>query len=131
MKCTAHSSRTGKPCKLNAIIGGTVCQVHGGRAPQVKRKAAERVAELRDIVFDRLAQALGALSAEQLQQLQGDPRGIKALVDSVVKLSEHYQLLIGSPTERTEVFSIEAIDAEIARLSVELEGRARLVTKSA
>jgi hypothetical protein len=49
---SAHSSRTGKPCQLNAIIGGTVCHVHGGRAPQVKRKAAERVAELRDSLFD-------------------------------------------------------------------------------
>jgi hypothetical protein len=44
MKCTAHSKRTGNPCKLAAILGGTVCRMHGGSAPQVKSKAAERLA---------------------------------------------------------------------------------------
>ena len=34
-------------CRANAILGGTVCVAHGGRAPQVKAKAAERVLEER------------------------------------------------------------------------------------
>lgn len=44
-RCTGHSSQTGGPCKAWAIKGGTVCTAHGGRAPQTKKKAAERVAE--------------------------------------------------------------------------------------
>jgi hypothetical protein len=44
-RCTAHSSRTGDPCKLWAIRGGTVCNKHGGRAPRVKAAAAARVVE--------------------------------------------------------------------------------------
>lgn len=44
--CTAHSSRTGKPCAKYPIAGATVCRTHGGAAPQVQRKAAERLAEL-------------------------------------------------------------------------------------
>lgn len=36
------------PCKRWAIAGGTVCPSHGGRAPQVKAKAAERLADLID-----------------------------------------------------------------------------------
>jgi hypothetical protein len=47
-KCTAHSSQTGAPCKAWAIQGGTVCATHGGRAPQVKRKAEERLQALVD-----------------------------------------------------------------------------------
>ena len=45
-KCKAHSSRTGLPCRQNAILGGTVCVAHGGRAPQVKLKAEQRILKL-------------------------------------------------------------------------------------
>lgn len=43
-RCTATSSRTGERCKRQAILGGTVCASHGGRAPQVQRAAARRLA---------------------------------------------------------------------------------------
>ena len=43
-RCTGHSSRTGKPCKLSPVHGATVCHKHGGSAPQVKRAAERRVA---------------------------------------------------------------------------------------
>ena len=46
--CKAHSSRTGQPCRQVAILGGNVCVAHGGRAPQVKRKAEERLRALVD-----------------------------------------------------------------------------------
>jgi hypothetical protein len=38
----------GQQCRKAAIRGGAVCQTHGGGAPQVKRKAAERRADLID-----------------------------------------------------------------------------------
>ncbi|MBK9156703.1 MAG: hypothetical protein IPM11_01005 [Micropruina sp.] len=41
--CTAMTSK-GKPCRLAPITGGTVCRTHGGSAPQVRRKADERIA---------------------------------------------------------------------------------------
>lgn len=40
-KCTAQTKR-GR-CKKWAIRGGSVCQTHGGGAPQVKAKAKERL----------------------------------------------------------------------------------------
>jgi hypothetical protein len=40
--CSAHRRRDGKPCGAKAIPGGTVCEAHGGKAPQV-RIAAGRV----------------------------------------------------------------------------------------
>src|SRR5690242_1517577 len=52
-RCRAHNNR-GEPCGLHAILGGTVCQVHGGRAPQVKRAAAERIAEMVDPALNAL-----------------------------------------------------------------------------
>lgn len=47
-QCSATSRRTKERCKLPPIPGGTVCKFHGGAAPQTKRKAALRLAELVD-----------------------------------------------------------------------------------
>ncbi|TFV89591.1 HGGxSTG domain-containing protein [Blastococcus sp. CT_GayMR16] len=44
VKCIAHSSRTGNPCKNPPMQGGNVCRMHGGAAAQVRRRAAERIA---------------------------------------------------------------------------------------
>jgi hypothetical protein len=53
-KCTGTSKRTGGPCGNYPIHGHTVCVAHGGRAPQVKAKAARNLVE---------GQALKAVSA--------------------------------------------------------------------
>jgi cell division protein FtsB len=36
-------TQAGRPCKRQAILGGTVCATHGGSAPQVKEKARQRL----------------------------------------------------------------------------------------
>lgn len=46
--CKAKSRRSGLPCRGKPIRGGFVCRMHGGGAPAVKRKAAERLADLID-----------------------------------------------------------------------------------
>lgn len=43
--CKAKAKSTGNQCGNLAIIGGTVCRIHGGSAAHVKAKAAERVTE--------------------------------------------------------------------------------------
>ncbi len=57
-RCAAHSSQTGQRCKKAAIKGGTVCASHGGRAPQVKRSAKERLEELVDPAIIGLRRAI-------------------------------------------------------------------------
>lgn len=42
------TNRRGEPCGKPPIIGGTVCTTHGGKAPQVQRKALERLEDLID-----------------------------------------------------------------------------------
>lgn len=43
-RCQAQSKQTGEQCKAWAVPGALVCRHHGGRAPQVQRKAAENLA---------------------------------------------------------------------------------------
>lgn len=58
-KCTAKK-KDGTPCKRPPIKGGNVCMSHGGAAPQVRRKANERLlqgvpkmsTELKGLAFD-------------------------------------------------------------------------------
>ncbi len=45
VQCRATIKRTGRQCSNTAIAGALVCRVHGGSAPQVKAKAAARIAE--------------------------------------------------------------------------------------
>lgn len=73
-RCTAHSSQTGERCKRTPVKGATVCASHGGRAPQVRAKAAERVA------VAELAQGLTQL-APQLAADGHHP--LEHLVDAV------------------------------------------------
>lgn len=85
-QCTAKAKSTGKRCGKPAVPGATVCRNHGGAAPQVQRKAQERLMEISigellteaDIPFTdpleallgevarsaRVAEALGALVSE-------------------------------------------------------------------
>jgi len=68
--CTAHT-RDGTPCKNAPILGGTVCRMHGGAAPQVRARADARLingvptmlTELRRIAIDESVPAPTRLAA--------------------------------------------------------------------
>ena len=64
-QCTARSSQTGKPCGNAPIRGGTVCRKHGGAAPQVKAKAALRLATLTDPAIRALDALLKPAAAKK------------------------------------------------------------------
>jgi hypothetical protein len=55
---SAHSSRTGQPCKKAAITGMRVCRTHGQAAPQVREAARLRLALLADPAVRRLAKII-------------------------------------------------------------------------
>lgn len=41
-QCTAKSKASGLRCRRSSVLDGTVCPMHGGKAPQVKAAAARR-----------------------------------------------------------------------------------------
>lgn len=57
--CSAHSSVTGNPCRAYAIVGGTVCVTHGGRAPQVREAARRRILQMVPDALDGMAVLAG------------------------------------------------------------------------
>lgn len=76
-RCTAIVASTGERCKRAAIRGGFVCTSHGGAAPQVKKKARERLAELVDPFITELRRIVMESDADDSVKL----RGIIALLD--------------------------------------------------
>lgn len=66
--CAGHR-RDGAPCGSAPIRGGRVCRMHGGSAPQVRRKAAAVVAAQRaQAAVDRLGLRRTGLTAAELLQ---------------------------------------------------------------
>ena len=90
-RCTAKSSWSKQRCKKAAILGGTVCHTHGGGAPQVKRKAKERLEDLIDP--DRALREAAKLAYSNIQDvldekgnvrpIQEWPRELAAAVSSI------------------------------------------------
>lgn len=113
MKCTAHSSATGEPCKRWAIQGGTVCATHGGAAPQVKDKARQRLLEAVDPLMAELIRI--ALSAES------EAVRVSAIKDALDRAGYSAKVKIES---EVTVHDGDSVDHEIARLAAELAGRA-------
>jgi len=60
-RCKAHR-KNGEQCKLPPIRGGSVCGSHGGRAPQVKATASER---MRDLVHPALTSLARQINSDQ------------------------------------------------------------------
>ncbi len=56
-QCTA-TNRQGKRCGKPPILGGKVCRMHGGAAPQVKAKAEARLRALELPAIDRMGQLI-------------------------------------------------------------------------
>jgi hypothetical protein len=67
-RCTGHNAQTGAPCKNFPIHGHHVCHAHGGRAPQVRAKAAQRVQEAEAL---KLARQAG--NGADVERMSGDP----------------------------------------------------------
>lgn len=67
-RCTAKTAASGytERCKKAAVLGSNVCATHGAAAPQVKRKARERVRDLVDPLLGLIEKAIEDLDRRRL-----------------------------------------------------------------
>jgi hypothetical protein len=75
-RCTARSKRSGQPCNNAAMLGGNVCRIHGGSAPQTRAKAQRRLAQAADVLVQRLLQFA-------LDGKVADPVALQAIRDAL------------------------------------------------
>jgi hypothetical protein len=112
-RCSAKANRSGQRCRRAAIAGGRVCPSHGGRAPQVKRRAAERVA---------LAQVRSMLGVAEA----ADPRRVLlAAVKACAALLDGAQAAVAADDadagDLTQLSSAAVTVARVAKLAVDAD----------
>jgi len=110
-KCTAKTKSTGERCNRWAILGGFVCQVHGGSIPVVKDAAQARLLELADpAIFALRMVALDLASEwERAAALSDDPARVAhfmSLAPSLIRAATVVLDRCGfSPAVKVEVTS--------------------------
>lgn len=113
-QCTAHNAVTGLRCRQGAILGGTVCFHHGGKAKHVRDKARERLRELVHPAIEALADMinLGAQSEDKSAVIRAalavlDRCGYEAKSGLEVSGPHHGPADLRAQEFRMEDFSIE------------------------
>lgn len=120
-RCSAHRTN-GDPCNAFAIKGGTVCNKHGGSAPQVKKKAAERIQEAADPAAANLVRWMGdpkvdmttrVRIAQDLLDRAGVSKNAKVEVDVGIRRYEQLAasggILMDIPDEDDDVVDAEVV----------------------
>lgn len=110
-RCAARSSSTNAPCGNRPARGAKVCWKHGANAPQVKAKAAERVAQQEfDDEMNRTLARLNVTPVDNpltvLAELAGQAVAFKdALAERVNRLNDNirYTDARGSEQLRSEI----------------------------
>ena len=101
-QCTATAKSTGERCKRAAIKGGEVCPMHGGSAPQVKKKAQDRLDEMADSVTANVQADIEDLQEEY--DNTDDPEEKLAIVGEMRKLLKLVLDRTGhGPSEKREI----------------------------
>ena len=114
LRCTATSRRSGARCRNRPRLGATVCRMHGGSAPQVRRTAELRLASMVDPALDSLAKILGAERSIGYDD-KGRPFVIGPADADLIRAAEAVLDRAGYP-RRTGVDLEDSTDRLLARL---------------
>src|SRR4029453_16589387 len=106
-RCTAQSRQTGKRCKNSSILGGRICRFHGGAAPHVQKKAAERLQALEHPAVDVLARFLPAPELATMFSTMLHPSTALNAAKIVLDRTGH------KPTDKLEIQTQQTLDVTI------------------
>ena len=108
-RCTATANSTGERCKNAAILGSNVCRVHGGSAPQVQKKAQDRLDEMADKTTADIQRNIEDLQGEY--ERIDDPEATLAIMSEMRRLWKIVLDRTGhGPTEKRELSG--SVDSE-------------------
>lgn len=132
-------TRLGKPCRGVAIRGSSRCWMHGGSAPQVRRKAAQNVVEATaverarrygtprkttapDALQKELERTQGRVDGvgEQVAEKPDDPGLLSVYQSERARLARlSHQIISSRPDERRTVLAERSIDSlEVAMTGI-------------
>jgi hypothetical protein len=121
-RCTATANRHGGRCKRSAIAGGRVCPAHGGRAPAVKRRAAERVALARAV--ELIGNDVTADPAQLLLRAVRAAAGLLGAAEAVVRADD------ADAADLYQLGETALLAGRLARLALDAGVEERLVRQS-
>lgn len=112
-QCTATAKSTGERCQRPAIKGGEVCYQHGGAAPQVEKKAQERLDEMADSVSADAQRNIEDLQEEY--EAADDP---DTKLDILSEMRQYWKIVLDrtghGPSSETELSgSVDGFDFSI------------------
>ena len=121
-RCTATARSSGERCKRTAPPGSRVCRAHGGAAPQVRRKAAERVAT---------DQALAELARRGVTPVANPLEALASLAGEILTVKDIFRDRLAALGEdawrRTDEHGAEQLRAEVALYERALDRSARVL----
>lgn len=107
MNTCKATNRQGTPCQRHPAPGATVCNLHGGKAPQVQTAAARRILE--QLVGPALTQLARIVNNADT------PHAVRlAAIRDILDRTGY------KPATQLEVITLDVIEREIARLEAEL-----------
>jgi hypothetical protein len=134
-QCTA-TNRQGRRCRRSAILGGTVCIMHGGSAPQVRRRANLRLIELVDPAIAVLARIMSDPSqpahariraAENVLDRAGLPRRVDVVSDETAKAALLERLIALREQQSARGTAPGQAAAEVGHLAGQLGAASQIV----
>jgi hypothetical protein len=125
-RCTATSKRSGERCRRAAIVGGTVCAMHGGKAPAVAAAAEQRETEHQaEATIAKLWPGLAAASpvkdpVDQMERLAGALTSMLDVIGAKVNDLEHLAGGVGLTQLRGELVLLDKVAGHLRQLLADM-----------
>ena len=106
VQCTARSKNSGEQCRRWAIVGGNVCIMHGGRAPQVRAAAQLRILGMVSPALHALSKLIESADSDSVKL-----SAVKDVLDRAGLAAAHLSKVEVTGKDGENLFPVEAVEA--------------------